>query len=192
MIGGRVLRGRAWPLVAALVGLLLLAGCGTSTSGEGFVGSSGSYSKVAPQKRQPAPALTGTTLDGEPFDSSTLAGSVIVVNVWGSWCAPCRKEAPDLQAAADRTAGTAHFVGINTRDLDPAPAQAFVRAFALTYPSLYDPSGELVLGLSDSLPASAIPSTLIIDAEGRVAARILGATTTSTLVGLITDVAEGR
>jgi hypothetical protein len=83
------------------------------------------------------------------------------------------------------------FVGINTRDLSPAPAQAFQRAFGITYTSLYDPTGALLLGFTD-LPPNAIPSTLVIDAKGRVAARIVGATTTATIVGLVTDISEGR
>ena len=178
-------------LAAVLVVLALLAGCGTAQAGNGFVSGDGSYTTVPPDQRKPAPTLAGTTVDGAAFDASVLQGKVVVVNVWGSWCAPCRKEAPDLQAAAAQTTGTAIFVGINTRDLDKAPAQAFQRAFGITYTSLYDPTGSLLLGFSD-LPPNAIPSTLVIDAKGRVAARIVGGTTTATIVGIITDVSEGR
>ena len=178
-------------LAEVLCAVLLLAGCGTAQAGNGFVSGDGTYTAVPPDQRKPAAALAGTTVDGATFDASTLTGKVVVVNVWGSWCAPCRKEAPDLQAAATQTSGTAVFVGINTRDLSPAPAQAFQRAFGVTYTSLYDPTGALLLGFSD-LPPNAIPSTLVIDAKGRVAARIVGATTTATIVGLVTDVSEGR
>jgi len=83
------------------------------------------------------------------------------------------------------------FVGINPRDLNQAPARAFQRAFGITYTSLYDPTGSLLLGFSD-LPPNAIPSTLVIDAKGRVAARIVGGTTTATIVGIVTDVSQGR
>ena len=178
-------------LAAILLVLTLLAGCGSAQAGNGFVSGDGSYTTVPPDQRKPAPALAGTTVEGATFDPSMLTGKVVVVNVWGSWCAPCRKEAPDLQAAATQTSGTAVFVGINTRDLDQAPALAFQRAFGVTYTSLYDPTGALLLGFTD-LPPNAIPSTLVIDAKGRVAARIVGSTTTATIVGLVTDISEGR
>ena len=97
-----------------------------------------------------------------------------------------------LVAASARTTGTAVFVGLNTRDLDRAAPQAFVRAFEVPYVNLYDPDGALLLKFSGQLPASAIPSTLLVDTKGRVAARILGEVTEATLVGVITDLAAGK
>lgn len=180
-------------LIAALAASALLAGCTTAPAAEGgFVGGDGSLTLVAPADRQPAPRITGTLLDGSPFDSATIGDVVIVYNVWGSWCAPCRKEAPALEAAARATEGVAQFVGINTRDLDPAPAQAFVRAFDITFPSIFDPDGSELLAFGQHLPASAIPSTVVVDREGRIAARVLGETTEATLKGLVEDVAAGR
>ncbi|WP_342372897.1 TlpA disulfide reductase family protein [Propioniciclava soli] len=176
-----------------MVALALLAGCGAGpTASGGFVGGDGSLTIVPVEQRQPAPQITGELLDGTAFDSAELAGTVIVYNVWGSWCNPCRKEAPALVGAAEETEGTAVFVGLNTRDPDPAQAEAFVRAFDVPYVNVYDPDGRELLKFGAQLPASAIPSTLVVDAEGRVAARVLGETTQSTLTGLVADVAAGR
>lgn len=180
-------------ILAALAASALLAGCGAVPSAEGgFVGGDGSLTRVPAAERRPAPRVTGQLLGGGSFDSDTLAGTVVVYNVWGSWCAPCRKEAPALEAASLATAGKARFVGINTRDLDQAPALAFTRAFGVTFPSVFDPDGRELLKFGSQLPPSAIPSTIVVDAEGRVAARVLGETTEATLRGLVEDVAAGR
>ncbi len=187
------MRVRIVGLLAALVAGTMLGGCAARPSSEGgFVSGDGSLTRIAPDQRVAAPAIEGTTLTGTTWRSADAQGTIIVYNVWGSWCGPCRKEAPALEQAAKQTAGRAQFVGLNTRDADPATAQAFVRAFAITYPSLFDPDGRLLLGFSGQLPASAIPSTLIVDAQGRVAARIVGEATTATLVGLVDDVAAGK
>lgn len=171
----------------------LLAGCGAGpTAAGGFVGGDGSLTRVAQAERRPAPRITGELLGGGSFDSAEHAGRVLVYNVWGSWCAPCRKEAPALEAASVATQGRALFVGINTRDLDRAPAQAFVRAFGLTYPSVFDPDGRELLKFGAQLPPSAIPSTIVVDAQGRIAARVLGETTEATIRGLVDDVAAGK
>jgi thiol-disulfide isomerase/thioredoxin len=176
-----------------VAGLMVLTGCGAAPAAQGgFVGGDGSLTIVAPDQRTTAPQITGELLGGGTFDSATLSGQVVVYNVWGSWCAPCRKEAPALEAAARRTAGRATFVGLNTRDLDQAPAQAFVRAFDITYPSVFDPDGRELLKFGTDLPPSAIPSTLVVDAQGRIAARVLGEVTEATLVGLVDDVAAGK
>ena len=180
-------------LVAALFAAVLLAGCGSSTTnGTGFVTGDGTLTVLPVGQRPAAPAITGTTLDGATWRSTDAAGTVIVYNVWGSWCAPCRAEATELVGAAKATSGSATFIGLNTRDLDTAAPKAFVRAFAVPYPNLYDPAGALLLTFSSQLPANAIPSTLVVDPSGRVAARIIGATTQATLVGLINDLVAGR
>lgn len=172
-----------WALVA-------LAGCGSSTgSTEGFVSSSSTITVVPVAERQPAPDLVGLDLRGKPLSSADLRGDagVLVVNVWGSWCAPCRREAPVLADASRRYAkrGVA-FLGLLSRD-KPATATAFARRFDVTYPSLQDPGGRLQLKFADSLPSQGIPTTWIVDREGRVAARVLAEVTEGTLAGLIDD-----
>jgi thiol-disulfide isomerase/thioredoxin len=186
-------------LWAALVSLVVLpaAGCGLNgprTEG-GYVGSDPTVTLVPPDQRKPAASASGPVLgsDGKrTISTADFAGKVVVVNVWGSWCPPCRKEAPDLQAASVQTRDQAAFLGITTKDYDPAPAQAFVRAFKITYPSIYDPTGASLLAFGGDLPPSAIPSTLVIDAKGRVAVRILSTISETTLVDIIRDVAQGK
>lgn len=152
----------------------------------GFVAGDGSVVVIPLDQREPAPELAGLTLDGEGLSTADHSGQVMVLNVWGSWCAPCRAEAPELVAAAEQMPDV-QLIGINTRDLDPAPAQAFVRAFNLSYPSLYDPDGSLLLDFGQ-VPPNAIPSTIVIDESGRVAARMLGEITAAKLVGVVDDV----
>lgn len=178
-------------LLAAASAPVLLAGCSTTSSAGGYVAGDGALTRIAPDRRAAAPRLTGTTLTGKPFDSAALAGRVVVYNVWGSWCAPCRKEAPALAQAAKDVAAQATFVGINTRDTGTAQALALVREAGIGYDSVFDPDGRLLLQFPE-LPPSAIPSTVVLDAQGRVAARILGETTASTLTGLVADVAAGK
>lgn len=138
-------------------------------------------------ERVPAPKLEGTTLDGEPFALSQLAGDIVVINVWGSWCAPCRAETPDLVRVANAEASRGvSFVGINTRD-QPDAAKAFVRANKVTYPSVVDHNGEVLLALRDTIPTTAVPTSVVVDRQGRVAARIIGPVTYITLKGLLDD-----
>jgi peroxiredoxin len=169
---------------------MALAGCGSgSGSTEGFVSSSRTITVVPEAERQPAPELAGLDLYGKPLSSADLRGDsrVLVVNVWGSWCAPCRREAPVLADASRRYAkrGVA-FLGLLSRD-KPATATAFARRFDVTYPSLQDSGGRLQLRFADSLPSQGIPTTWIIDRHGRVAARVLAEVTQGTLDGLIDD-----
>ena len=172
--------------------LMALAGCGGSGSTgstEGFVSSNRTITVVPVAERKPAPTLAGLDLQGRPLSSADLRGDnrILVVNVWGSWCAPCRREAPVLADASRRYAkrGVA-FVGLLSRD-KPATATAFARRFDVTYPSLQDSGGRLQLRFADSLPSQGIPTTWIIDRNGRVAVRVLAEVTKGTLDGLIDD-----
>jgi peroxiredoxin len=165
---------------------------GTSSieSESGFVGGDGSIIVVEPAQRAPAPDVRATTLDGDTFDLVDYRGQTVVMNVWASWCAPCRAEAPELQEVWEEEQDNGvQFVGLNTRDSTVA-AQGFAESMGLTFPSIFDPDGQVQLQFSDSLPPQAIPSTLVIDGSGRVAARILGKVSAATLRGVIDEVAE--
>jgi thiol-disulfide isomerase/thioredoxin len=187
---------RSWVIVAAVA--LTAAGCGSGQQASqdrkgqtGFVSGSGRVTTFAPGDRQPAPALIGQTLDDKQWSLADQAGKVVVLNVWGSWCSPCRKEAPDLVAAAKKLGPSVQFIGLNTRDLDKAPARKFVEEFGVGFPSVYDPSGKQLLGFRGQISPTSIPSTLVIDKQGKVAARVIGPVTTQTLVGMVTDAAGG-
>lgn len=168
---------RRWGIVAAGLVVLSLAGCSQESAdpgdSSGFVAGDGSSVILPADQRQPAPVLTGTDLAGEAVDTATWKGNPGVINVWASWCGPCRAEAPELVAVHKKNPDV-EFLGLDTRDTDAA-ARSFVEKFGITYPNLPDPDGQLVLQFSDSLPPQAIPSTLLIDSQGRVAGRFLGA-----------------
>ncbi len=179
--------------VAALA-VVALTGCGSDGRVEpaaqaGFVEGSGIVTIVDADDREPAPEFSGPTLDGGEFDLAEQAGNVVVLNVWGSWCAPCRAEAPALAAVANETADDGVvFVGVNTRDTTSA-AQAFEDEFDVPYPSVVDTDGRRLLAFRDTLPPAAIPSTLVIDRDGNMAARVLGEITETSLAALVGDVA---
>ena len=175
----------------------VLSACSSSAAdsgagGEsGFVGGDGSIVVIEPGSRDTAPELVGTTLDDEEFRLADYRGDVVVLNVWASWCAPCRAEAPELQEVWEEFDGQGvQFIGLNTRDAQTA-ARGFVETMGITFPSVQDADGRLQLLFSDSLPPQAIPSTLIIDREGRVAARALGKVSAGTLRGMIDEVDQG-
>ncbi|GAA3284907.1 TlpA family protein disulfide reductase [Streptomyces lavendulae] len=146
---------------------------------------------AAPRARPPAPALTGTDLDGNPISLAAFRGEVVVLNVWGSRCAPCRAEAGDLALLSGEVRGAGvRFLGINTRDRDRDAARSFVRAHGLDFPSLHDPTGALLLRFPpEVLNPQTIPSTLVVDREGRVAVAIGGAVSAGRLKPLIDRVA---
>lgn len=181
LFGGR--RRAAALAAAGAAGMLVLAGCGAGGSrnaGGGdtnFVAGTGQVTRVAAADRKPVPEISGETVNGGRLALSDYRGKVVVLNVWGSWCAPCRAEAPHLVKVAEDTEDRGvQFVGINTRDLEKANARAFERTFGIDYPSLYDPSGKLILRFPEnSLSPQAIPSTLVIDRQGRIAVRALKA-----------------
>ena len=162
-------------LAAAPAVAVALAGCGrpraaTDTAAAQQVDArAGTVVTFLGAERPPAPAVTGELLDGSAFDLVGWNGRVVVLNWWGSWCAPCRKEAPDLQAAyeATRELGV-EFMGVDIRDSRDA-ATAFVSSFGITYPSLFDPAGRVALAFRE-VPPTVVPSTALLDRHHRLAA----------------------
>ena len=132
-------------------------------------GELGTSERHAIAHRVPAPKLTGHLLDGKRFELAEWRGKIVVINFWGSWCAPCRLEAPRLQAAyrATRDSGV-EFLGVDVRDGRDA-ARAFEKDFGITYPSLFDPAGHVAVTFR-RVPPNVVPATLVLDRRHRVAA----------------------
>lgn len=168
-------------LAIVLILALALTGCGNAkqVATKSYVAGNGTVTFIESKDRKTAPVLTGLTLDGENLQ--VPHGGIVVVNVWASWCAPCRAEAPTLAALANKYQGVV-FVGVLTRDSEVA-ARAFEKRFQIPYPTLVDDS--VLLGFRDTLSANAIPSTIVIDKKGMVAARISGQITVASLSELI-------
>ena len=165
-----------------------LAAQAKSGDGKGFVSGDGTIERLASDQR-PAPlTLNGTTLQGAPWKVANAAGKVLVLNVWGSWCGPCVAEMPHLQQVWSQVSSAGkpvQFMGINYRD-GAETAEAFMRANKITYPSLEDDGGRTLLALRGK--ASATPTTLVLDRQGRIAARVSGPVTAATLSGLVNDI----
>lgn len=182
-------------VVVAVLALVSSACSGAGKDGgPGYITGEGVVEQIAISDRVPMPPLQGDTLDGGTFDSRDYDGKVLVVNVWGSWCPPCRAEAPGLRQVWQETRSQGvQFVGIDVRDNDAA-ALAFERSFKITYPSITTAdSAPALLALGSILPRNAIPSTVLVDREGNVAARVVGRTTYTTLRDLVDDVlTEGK
>ena len=172
-----------------MVALLLLSGC-SGLRGTGdleYIQGEGNVVQVPLEDREDPVEISGDSLEGDPIDLSDWRGEVVVVNVWGSWCTPCRSEAPTLVDAA--TALDARFVGIDIRDhMDDA--LAFEREFGIEYPSIFDPGSEQLLRFGSEYPPHATPSTYVLDRKGRVAALISGAVPSlGTLTAVVEEVA---
>ncbi|MFD1859007.1 TlpA family protein disulfide reductase [Aeromicrobium camelliae] len=160
--------------VAALLVVLTAACAGVEEGGtDGYISGDGTITTLDPADREKAPELSGVDLEGEEISTADFAGQTIVVNLWGSWCPPCRKEMPMLKEVSDQYADkNVQFLGLLTQDT-PAAAKAFNEKIGISYPSIVDDAGENQLAFADSLPSQAIPTTWILDEKGRVAARIL-------------------
>ncbi|MDO5862983.1 MULTISPECIES: TlpA disulfide reductase family protein [Paenarthrobacter] len=180
--------------------LLALAGCASQDDlaeqakagdDKNYIAGDGSVNEYPPASRGSRVSLEGQLFNGEKISAQDWAGKVVVLNFWYAACAPCRVEAPDLAALhlEFKDKGVL-FYGVNVRD-DAATAEAFERTFNVQYPSFDDSDGGVLLAMTEYVPPRAVPTTLVLDTEGRVSARILGVSQKGTLKALITSAAAG-
>ncbi|GAA4906242.1 TlpA family protein disulfide reductase [Streptomyces coeruleoprunus] len=184
----------ACALTAALT-LTACSGESTGRSGGGgdtkFVTGTGGIATVAKGERQAPNKLAGDTVDGGKLDVADLKGKVVVLNTWGSWCTPCRAEAPHFaKVSKELKPKGVEFVGINTRDAQKSTAAAFEENFGIAYPSLYDRFGSLILNgfPKGTLNPQGIPTTIVLDRDGKIAARALKALNEKELRSLVEPV----
>ncbi|WHT19035.1 TlpA disulfide reductase family protein [Crossiella sp. CA-258035] len=188
-------------LLPALLAALVLTGCATGTDA---VATGGDFEFVAPggqtriryepAKRQKSPVLSGDNLleEGKTIKTSDYPGKVVVLNLWGSWCPPCRDEVDDLERVFEQTKDSGvQFLGIDLRDEIRSAAADFVRDHKQTYPSIYDPPGRSLLGLR-GYPRNAVPSTILLDRQHRVAAVFLSKLTDSELLPVVQELAAEK
>jgi len=195
----RLCPGRPAVVVAAAVaGMMAVAGCAggsiasstPASNGQSFVSGNSGTTVFKAGAGPVAPAVTGTALGGGKLTLAAYRGHVVVMNFWGSWCSPCRAEAPALaQLARKFRASGVRFLGVDIRD-SPATAKAFTRDFRIEYPSLNDPGDEIALDFRSTVPPAGIPTTLVIAPNGRVSARVIGEATYNGLKDLITRAAQ--
>ncbi|WP_125777278.1 TlpA family protein disulfide reductase [Antribacter gilvus] len=190
-------RRRAVVALAAVLAVVLLAGCAAQSGAgqavdQGYVSGDGSVRTWDPGDREGPVRVTGTDFDGKEVDTDDWVADVLVLNTWYAACPPCRAEAPDLVTLAGQLeADGVRFLGINTEDEAPT-AKAFERTFDIPYPSIQDRTGRVVADLNGVVPLQAVPTTVVVDGDGMVAARVIGQADRSTLETLVEDVlAEG-
>jgi thiol-disulfide isomerase/thioredoxin len=150
-----------------------------------YVAGDGSVTEFAAGDRKSALQVNGTLFNGTTVAPADLQGKVTVLNFWFAACAPCRVEAPILEELHQefKPQGV-QFFGVNLRD-EKATAEAFDKSFNLTYPSFDDKDGGVLLAVSGLVPPGAVPTTLVLDKQGRVASRVLGEIQKGTLKALI-------
>ncbi|SCG59984.1 TlpA family protein disulfide reductase [Micromonospora humi] len=176
-------------LLAAVTAGTALAGC-TSGSEESRCAADGLTVTCAPDQRSTTPKVSGELLTGGSYDIARDRGQVVVVNFWGSWCAPCRAEADDLEGTYQATKGDGvTFLGINVQD-SKDKATAFEESYGVTYPSLFDPSSRQALNFD--IPPNSTPATVVLDRDGRVAVVIRRAVTQDELRPIVAKIAAEK
>lgn len=183
----------------ALVGAAVLSGCTANDdlaaqyregTGQGYISGDGAYTVIAAADRGEPITFSGEVESGDTVSSDDYRGDVLVVNFWYAGCPPCRLEAPDLEALAQQFAPDGvSFLGVNIYDQAPT-ALSFAEEFGVTYPSILDVNdGSVRLAFAGQVAPTAVPTTLVLDQQGRVAARIAGLVSEpSVLRAMITDV----
>ncbi len=171
-----------------LIVVLAVGWAGGGSSNVSYVDGNNSAVLYAAGHRPVAPDFAGTTLTGSRLSFSSYRDKVVVLNFWGSWCVPCRAEASTLSevAAQYHSSGVA-FLGVDVRDTT-ASAEAFVRSFGITYPSVSDPSSVVTLDFTSVVPIAGTPTTLVIDRSGHIAGAVFGSVTYPELTTILTKV----
>lgn len=174
-----------WIIVGAMLAAIVLAlvACapGDAADSPGYVSGDGTVTVFS----DPQPlTLTGTSFAGEPVDIADFRGQVVLINTWYAACPPCRAEAPDLVELDARD--DVQVVGVNNRD-DAETAQAFERTFNVEYPSIDASDGEAIAQLQGVVAINAVPTTLVLDPQGNVYARIIGRAEASTVSALVDE-----
>ncbi|QHC68782.1 redoxin domain-containing protein (plasmid) [Rathayibacter sp. VKM Ac-2759] len=182
------------PVIAAVA--LATTGCAQDElseqyrtgSNKNYVAGDGTVVEWPAETRGEPVEFTGLSETGETITAEDYRGTVLVVNFWYAACAPCRAEAPDLQALYEQYTGQgAEFLGVNVRD-QADTAAAFAQTYGITYPSIVDVDAAAQLAFSGEFAANAVPTTIVLDAEGRPASRILGRVTARSILDtLIAD-----
>ncbi|KQQ93418.1 alkyl hydroperoxide reductase [Leifsonia sp. Leaf325] len=191
-------------MTATIASLLLavgLAGCASDDlanqyragSGKGYISGDGTITELPPTDRGDPIKFTGTTESGDTVDAADYVGQVVIVNFWYAGCAPCRAEAPDLEAVHQKYADEdVAFLGVNVRD-QADTARAFAQTYGVTYPSIMDvPEAAAALAFAGDFAPNAVPTTLVLDRDGRVAGRILGQLSSRATLSALVDAVLGE
>jgi thiol-disulfide isomerase/thioredoxin len=194
--GGPGPRRAAAVAAMAAAASMAVAGCAgggaqntPASNGQSFVAGSTGTTVFKAGTGPVAPAVTGMALSGAKLSLTAYHGRVVVMNFWGSWCTPCRAEAPALAQLARKFApSSVQFLGVDIRD-SPASAKAFMRDFGIQYPSLNDPGDQIALDFRSTVPPAGVPTTLVISRSGRITGRVIGEASYNGLKALIAQAA---